>query len=137
MTSPTLQLSLGMRIAFPPYDLLILISATFLLGTLLKKTIFRNHTYRKGIDKILPYVFAYVPISILFVYIFEELPVKFFLHDEYYETETPQMSPQGLPIDEKRLFALVYNFLIWLFCIIVIVRHFFIRNKMTAKKSTK
>jgi hypothetical protein len=120
-----------LRIAFPPYDFLILISSTFLLGILIKNSIFKNHSYQKGTDRLFPYAFAYIPITIIFIYVFEELPVKFFLHDDYYINETPQMSPQGLPIDEKRVFALVYNFIIWVFFIIVIIRHFLIRNKLT------
>ena len=104
---------------------------TFFLGILIKRTIFKKHSYQKGIDILFPYAFAYIPISLIFIYVFEEFPVKFFLHDEFYVRETPQMSPQGIPIDEKRLFALGYNSVIWLFCLIVIIRHFLRRKKLT------
>ena len=122
-----------MRIAFPPYDFLILASTTFLLGIFIKRAVFKTHSYQKGTDKLFPYAFAYILVSVAFIYIFEEFPVKFFLHDDYYKIDDSQMSPQGMQIDNKRLFALVYNFIIWIFCLIIIIRHFLIRKKWLAK----
>ena len=128
-----LETTNNLRVAFLPYDLLMLLNGTFILGLVIKRTIFRYHTYQKGTDRLAPYALAYLPISIAFIYIFEELPVKFFLHDEFYENKTPQMSPQGFPIDEKRVFALGYNLIIWTLCVLVIVRHILRRRKSNEK----
>jgi len=118
-----------LRIAFPPYDFLILISTTFLLGIFLKRIFLKNQIYQKGIDKLFPYAVAYIPVSIIFIYVFEEFPVKFFLYDNFYPIKNSKSSPQTIQIDDRLLFALVYNCLIWLFCLIVIIRHFVKKRK--------
>ena len=123
-----------MRIAFPPYDFLILISTTFILGIFLKKTLFKNQIYQKGIDKLFPYAVAYIPVSIAFIYVFEEFPVKLFLYEDFYPIKETHSSPQAIQIDDRLLFAFVYNCIIWLFCLIVIIRHFVKKKKSLSKK---
>ena len=98
---------------------------------LLKKPVFKNHIYQKGVDKLFPYVFAYIPVALIFSFVFEEVPVKFFFHDDYDPPKPPGPSPQAPVVDMKRLYPVGYNFVILAFCLVVIVRHFIIRKKIT------
>lgn len=117
-----------MRIAFFPYDILILFSFTFLFGIILKSTLFKNRSFQNWQDKLFLYSFAFLPISIAFLLIFDEFPIKFFSYNHDLKEGTSKMAPQGMPIDEVRLLAFVYNCMVWLACIIIIIRYFFFRK---------
>lgn len=77
-----------------------------------------------------PYAVAYLPVSIAFIYVFEELPVKFILYEDIYPIKETLSSPQSIQFDDRLLFALVYNFIIWLFCLFVIIRQFVKRKSL-------
>ncbi len=124
-----------MRIAFFPYDILILFSFTFLFGIILKSTRFKNRSFKNWQDKLFLYSFAFLPISLAFVLMFEEFPIKFFSYNHDLKEETSKMAPQGMPIDDARLLAFVCTSIVWLACIIIVIRYYFLRRKISDSKS--
>lgn len=118
-----------MRIAFFPYDLIITISLSFLLGAFFRKILLKTYTYKKEIDKLIPFALAYILVSVIFMFVFEEFPVKLFLYDALNKPKPPQLGPQAIPVDEKRVAALIYNSVIWVLCLVIVARYFLQKEK--------
>lgn len=73
----------------------------------------------------------YIPISLLYAFICDELPLKFYGVSKitYDAQKSSGLGPQSVNMDgilSAGLFILsvVFNFLVWMFCIVIIIRHF-------------
>jgi hypothetical protein len=125
-----------LRFAYPPYDFLILIIGTLLTGLSAKRFIFRQPYSSKGPDKLFPYAVVYIPISLLFAFIVDDLPFKFYGNTEFvYDSKGgndlgPQsVNKEGIVNAGTYLLSVAFNLLLWLFCIVIIIRHFLKKRK--------
>jgi hypothetical protein len=132
-----------LRVAYPPYDFLIVLSATLLLGLLLRKSLFKKQHFDRGIDKLFPYGLIYIPISLLFAFIVDDLPLKFYGSSEivYDPQKSSGLGPQtvnmkGIVSAGIYLLSVVFNFLVWIFCAIIIIRHYTAHRKPVAQQTS-
>jgi hypothetical protein len=70
---------------------------------LIKSSFFKKQCPKKGIDKF-PFALAYIPVSSIFAFIFDELPLKFYGPPEIvYDTEASGgLGPQSVNICDNR-----------------------------------
>jgi hypothetical protein len=129
------------QVAYPPYDLLILITVTFLFGLLLKKTLFKRYNFSRGIDQLFPYAFVYIPASLIFSFIVDELPLKFYgatsiSNDLNGANELGPQSPnmEGMVNAGIYLLSLGFNFIVWVICLVIIIRGMIGRKKQIKRK---
>ena len=90
-----------MRYAYPPYDFIIVACLTFFVGFVLRKTLFKNREPRKNY-RVVPYAIAFIFVSIAFVLITKEIPLKLYPYDDYvydpkdFSGPNPQSSGEGM-----------------------------------------
>jgi hypothetical protein len=105
---------------------------------LIKSSFFKKQYPKKGIDKLFPFALAYIPVSSIFAFIFDELPLKFYGPPEIvYDTEASGgLGPQSVNMESlvsagTYLFSVAFNFLAWIFCLVVIIGHYIVWKKQS------
>ena len=131
-----------MRLSYPPYDFLILIVATLTFGVSLLNIFFTQQQPLKGLNKLTPFAIAYIPLSLIFAFLFNELPLKFYLPIKtVYEKETistlgPQsVNREGVIAAGVYILSVVFNFIVWGFSLFLIIRYYVQRTKQKISSS--
>lgn len=122
------------------YHLLLNLSITLLIGNIIRR--------RKGIslknsswgEYILPFAIVYLPISLGYAFIVNELPLTGISIDPIYDSNTTSsLNPQSISRDA--IFALVIivvsfiiNLIVWLYTLVIIVKYY---NKSGSTRSFK
>jgi len=83
-----------------------------------------------------PFAVAYIPLSLIFAFLFDELPLKFYLPVEtVYEKETistlgpRNVNREGLIAAGLYILSVVFNFIVWVFSLFIVIRYYVQRVK--------
>lgn len=132
-----------MRFAYPPYDFLIVLTGSLLAGLIVRQLFFGPFASPKGGTLLTAVAIAYIPISISFAFVINDLPLKFYgppvvLYDpEKSSGLGPQsVTKEGLERAGTYLLSVAFNFIAWLFCIGTIIRHFSRRKRVAPESSS-
>jgi len=123
------------------YDFLVVLSATFLLGTFLQKFVLINERYRSWVDKLFPFALVYFPTAIIYAYITDELPLRCFSFDPVLDAPgSSGLGPQsvtgeGLIAAGVYIATVILNVTVWFFSLFIVIRHLIGRKKMTTPNS--
>lgn len=123
-----------MRYAYPPYDFIIVACLTFFAGYVLRKTLFKN----KEPDKkymVVPYAIAFIFVSIGFVLITGELPLKVYPYDDYvydpddFSGPNPQSSPEGMKNFFLYILSAFINLALLAYALFLLIRYLLILRR--------
>jgi len=121
-----------MRYAFPPYDFIIVVGLTFLIGYIIEKISFKTKPLKEKFF-LVPYSIAFLFVSIGFAFIVDELPLKLYAYEREgaYDPQS-QMGPNPQGLTGKAIkFLVLYglsvfiNLVLWAYCVILLTRYFF------------
>jgi hypothetical protein len=131
-----------LSIAYPPFDFLIVFGVTFLSGLTLKKSLFKTNILTKKIEKFFPYAICYLIVSLLFAFIIDELPVKFYglietVYDPSNNLGSQSISKDGMIILVLYTLSVAFNFLLWIFCLVVIIIYIYRTTSNKYKNAEK
>ena len=117
-----------MRYAFPPYDFIIVACLTFFVGYVLRKTLFKNKEPRKKY-MVVPYAIAFIFVSIAFVLITNELPLKLYPYDDYvydpkdFSGPNPQSSGEGMLSFFLHILSAFINLSLLAYALFLLIRY--------------
>jgi len=97
---------------------------------------FKKQQPLKRLNKLTPFAVAYIPLSLIFAFLFDELPLKFYLPVEtVYEKETistlgpRNVNREGLIAAGLYILSVVFNFIVWVFSLFIVIRYYVQRVK--------
>jgi hypothetical protein len=113
-----------MKWKYPPYDFLIVIGGTIILGIILRLLFFKKPI--KLTSKVAPYALAYVLIALIFAVIIMDFPIKFYGIPEEVSSGTsshPNDNPQLMQVDPKyvgqRIATFILNPIFWITALVI------------------
>ena len=117
-----------MRYAYPPYDFIIVACLTFFAGYVLRKALFKSKEPRKKYS-VVPYAIAFIIVSIAFVVITNELPLKLYPYDDYvydpadFSGPNPQSSGEGMLSFFLYILSVFINLALLAYALFLLIRY--------------